>query len=106
MNKRLRDAFSIPTTAELVVIDFQNVSYIDSSVLKCLFEFRQNTTDRGAKLALVGLRPSVKRIFDICYFDRLFDIQPSFADVRRLQSFDGANVRMLTLVSRASPEDS
>jgi anti-anti-sigma factor len=102
---RLRDAFSIPTTAKLVVVDFQKASYIDSSVLLCLFELRQKTADRGAELALVGVTSTVRRIFEICRFDELFDIQESLSALMRARSFDGADVRMLTLVSRPAPAD-
>ena len=97
---RLRDAFSISTAAQLVVVDFRNATYIDSSVLRCLFELRQRTSERGLRLALAGVSGSVKHVLDICRCDRLFDIRASLNDLIDSPAFDGAEIRTLTLVSR------
>ena len=99
---RLGDAFSVFTPAELVVVDFHRVSYVDSSVLTCLFGLREKTLERGIRLALVGATGSVAHVFEICRFDRLFEIRATLGDVSGAPAFDGADVRTLTLVSRAA----
>ncbi len=100
---RLRDAFSIPSSASLVVVDLRSTTYIDSSVLKCFFELRSRTNDRGARLVLVGLSSGVKRILEVCHFDTIFDIRDGFGELSHSVAFETPDVRMLTLVSRSSP---
>lgn len=102
---RLRDAFAIPSSANLVAIDLRTTSYVDSSVLKCLVELRRRTIDRGAQFVLVGLMPSVKRILEICHFDELFDIRENFGELSP-SAFGTDDVRMLTLISRIGDTDS
>jgi HptB-dependent secretion and biofilm anti anti-sigma factor len=102
---RLRDAFSTVASANLIVIDLQKTTYVDSSALKCLFDLRRDTQRRGARLVLVGLTPLVKRILEICRFDQLFDIGDSFRDVCGSHPLEASDVRTLTLVSRTAPTE-
>lgn len=102
---RLREAFSIPSSANVVAVDLRSTSYVDSSVLKCLVELRRRTLDRGARLLLAGLTPSVKRIFDVCHFRELFEIRENFGELSR-SAFGTDDVRMLTVVSRIADIDS
>ncbi len=99
---RLRDAFFAFTQAACVVVDFHRVTYVDSSVLRCLFALRQKTLERGTALALVGVTGAVAHVFEICCFDRLFEIRETIGDVSGASAFDGAEIRTLTLVSRVA----
>ena len=97
--KRLQEAFKIPTVAGRVIVDLRRTSYIDSSILKCLVELRQRTLERHAQLVLVNLQAGVRRLFDVCEFDKLFDIsQGSVGSV--LTGSAPHDVRMLTIESR------
>lgn len=96
---RLRDAFGIPTTAGVVVLDLEKTSYIDSSVLQCLVELRQRTLERNATLFLSNLGPGVKRIFEICQLDRIFELEPALGERGIEQVFAGMEIRRLTLLS-------
>jgi anti-anti-sigma regulatory factor len=70
-------------------------------VLDTLLELRQRTLEREASLVLVGLDPRVKRIIEVCKLEDVFDIAPAFTDLASRFDFTSAEVRTLTLVSRA-----
>ncbi len=59
-----------------LVIDLSAVTYIDSSGLALLIEALQRVTSYGGDLALSGLRPSLKSIFEIARLDQVFQIVP------------------------------
>ena len=94
--KRLTDAFSIVSSASIVVVNLERTTYIDSSVLECLVALRLATQRRGARLILTGVRGSVRRIFEITELHKLFDIREALSDV---VDSDG-QVRRLTIEAR------
>ena len=59
-----------------LIIDLSRVSYIDSSGLALFIEALQRVQAQGGKLALCGLGPSVRTIFDIARLDQVFTIFP------------------------------
>jgi anti-sigma B factor antagonist len=59
-----------------LVIDMENVSYIDSSGLAVLIEAMQKVEKYGGKFALAGLQENVKPIFEIARLDQVFQIYP------------------------------
>jgi anti-sigma B factor antagonist len=59
-----------------LVIDMENVSYIDSSGLAALIEAMQKIEKYGGKFALAGLQENVKPIFEIARLDQVFQIYP------------------------------
>ena len=58
----------------LLLIDFTAVEYIDSSGLATLIEYVREASGRGGKLALFGLKPKVRTIFDLVRLNELFVI--------------------------------
>lgn len=98
--EQLREVFGMPMTPSVVVLDFEKTSYIDSSVLQCLLELRQKMLEREATLILWNLRPCVKRLFEICQFDRMFDIGPNPGERPVEKMFAGAEIRTLRVQSR------
>jgi len=57
-----------------IVIDFEKVTYIDSSGLATLVEVLKKTKTRGGALGLASLSDKVKSLFEITKLDKLFSI--------------------------------
>jgi anti-sigma B factor antagonist len=57
-----------------VVVDLQNVSYVDSSGLATLVEMLKKTKLQGGSFGLSGLSDKVKSLFEITKLDKLFPI--------------------------------
>lgn len=60
-----------------ILIDLTGVSYIDSSGLAVLIDAMQRVQSYGGKLALFGIRDSVRNIFEIARLDQVFRIFPT-----------------------------
>lgn len=101
---RLLDAFAVTTDAPFVVINFEKTRYIDSTVLECLVALERAIAERGAKLVLVELRPEIRRIFDVCGLERLFDIRGGLRDVMPALDIEGSRMRHVTLVAEPAME--
>lgn len=99
--ERLEDAFAIPSSGGLVVVDFHRVCYFDSEGIECLAELQRRTVARGAELVLVGLDPALKGAIERCEIDPRFDVRPSWSDMKRVPELEPAQMRTLTLVSRS-----
>ena len=73
-----------------IVIDFERVTYIDSSGLATLVEVLKRTKTQGGALGLAGMSDKVKSLFEITKLDQLFSIFQSQTDavngVKRLAS--------------------
>lgn len=54
--------------------DFTGVKYIDSSGLATLVEYVRDTKAFGGRLALFGLQPKVKMVFELVRLNELFTI--------------------------------
>ncbi len=55
-----------------VVLDMTNVDYVESSFLHALTALHYRFKEWG--VTLIGLRPQVRRIFDVMSFEKLFTI--------------------------------
>jgi anti-sigma B factor antagonist len=64
----------IENKTQRVLIDLSGVSYIDSSGIAVLIDALQRVQAYGGKLALCGLRETVKNIFEIARLDQVFKI--------------------------------
>ena len=62
-----------------ILLDFSGVTYIDSSGLATMIEALQRIQGYGGKLAMFGLRDSVRSIFEIARLDQIFTIFPDEA---------------------------
>jgi anti-sigma B factor antagonist len=62
-----------------ILLDFSAVTYIDSSGLATLIETLQRVQGYGGKLALFGLRDSIRGIIEIARLDQIFRIFPDEA---------------------------
>lgn len=59
---------------KLVIIDFKNTRYIDSSALGMLINAKNYFDNLGAKMKLINTNDQIKKIFSISRFDKKFDI--------------------------------
>lgn len=62
-------------TARLL-LDFTSVNYIDSSGLATLIEYFQSVQGFSGTLALAGLNPRVKNVFEIVRLEQIFTLYP------------------------------
>ena len=63
-----------------IVIDFENVTYLDSSGLATLVEVLKKTKNQGGALGLSNMPGKIKSLFEITKLDKLFSIFQSQAD--------------------------
>lgn len=63
-----------------VVIDLTDVVYIDSSGVGTMVEFKRRTDRTGGRIALVGLQPRVRSVFEVTRLDKFFVIRASLAE--------------------------
>lgn len=59
---------------EKILINFKEVSYVDSSGLATLVEMLKNIRSYGGKLKLSSLSPKIRSLFEITKLEKLFDI--------------------------------
>ncbi len=58
----------------LLIVDFSDVEYIDSSGLATLIEYVKEAGGHQGKIALFGLKKKVRTIFDLVRLNELFAI--------------------------------
>jgi len=59
---------------EKILINFEEVSYVDSSGLATLVEMLKNIRSYGGKLKLSSLSSKIRSLFEITKLEKLFDI--------------------------------
>lgn len=59
-----------------LLLDFSDVSYIDSSGLATLIEYFQAAQSFGGKLAISNLSPRVRNVFEIVRLEQIFSLHP------------------------------
>jgi anti-anti-sigma factor len=76
--EELDQAFSAARDADIVVIDFRAVTYIDSSVLTQLAHLQKTLRKRGPGIVVLqDVDPAVMRIFTLTGLDRVFEFRSS-----------------------------
>lgn len=55
-----------------VVIDFSNVTFVDSSALGAFVALLRRLNQKGGELKVAGLRPTVKTVFELTRLDKVF----------------------------------
>ena len=76
-----QDALSraIEITDQRVVLDLAEVSYISSAGLRALLVVGKDLQKRNARLSLVAMQSSVREVFALSGFDKIFEISDSGA---------------------------
>lgn len=59
------------------LIDFSDLEYISSAALRLLLLLAKNTTTSGGKVAIASLHGSVREIFEISGFLKIFSVYAS-----------------------------
>ena len=59
---------------EKILINFKDVSYVDSSGLATLVEMLKNIRSYGGRLKLSSLSSKIRSLFEITKLEKLFDI--------------------------------
>lgn len=57
-----------------IIINFQKVTYIDSSGLATMIDAFQKTRTYGGKLGLIALSKAVRSVFEVSRLDKFFPI--------------------------------
>ena len=68
------------STDHAMIMDFRNLSYIDSSGLRALLLTAKLLRSRGGELVLCGLSDQVRDVFRISGFDSMFPIHETRSD--------------------------
>ena len=81
---KLRSALQSKITAKcpLLLINFTEVNYIDSSGLATLVEYYQGCRTFSGKIALAALSPRVKSVFDLVRLGEVFPIFPTLDEAK------------------------
>lgn len=71
------------TTEERVILDFQKVQFMSSSMLGKLVLINKKCKEFKVKLKLSGIIPDILQVFKITKLDKVFDIEPNEAAARK-----------------------
>jgi anti-anti-sigma factor len=63
--------------AEIVVIDFKNVTFMDSSGLGALVLCLKTVKAAGSRLFLCSINEQIRMLFDLTSMDKVFEIFPN-----------------------------
>lgn len=72
---------SINTGTQIVVLDFQKVTFVDSSGLTTLVTLQKMSKANGTKLLLCSLNSQITNLLQITSTDRLFQILANVKEV-------------------------
>ncbi len=79
----------VVTGANTVLIDLQNVTFMDSSGLSALVSALKTVRTSGGKLYLCSLNDQVKMVFDLTRMDRVFETFANHEEFKQAISSKG-----------------
>lgn len=76
-SERLSDALAVAAGAAEVILDFSNVSYMDSAMLNALIAFRRLRAEKGHHdhVPIEGASEMARRLFAITHLNKFFDLR-------------------------------
>jgi anti-anti-sigma factor len=74
-NQAFKDKVNSVKGIKNIVVNCDNLSYIDSTGLGAFVSIYKNLKENGEKLVIKGLKPHIKKIFLITDLDKVFDIE-------------------------------
>jgi anti-sigma B factor antagonist len=80
----LREILDVHAQAKrpALLLDFAEVTYVDSSGLATLVEYVRKVQDFGGRLALAAVNTRVQTILDLVRLSEIFPIYPTLAEAR------------------------
>ena len=66
-----------------IVIDLQDVPFIDSSGLASLVSGLRMAREKGGIIALSGIQPQAQTVFRLTMLDRIFPIHPTYNEAKQ-----------------------
>ncbi len=67
----------VETGVEIILVDFQNVTFIDSSGLGALVAAAKAVRAKNHKIFICALNEQIKMLFELASMDQVFQIFPS-----------------------------
>lgn len=72
--KEFRDIYMKAPNSQKFKLDFSMTDFVDSSALGMLLQLREYTGEKSEQVLLVNSSDSVKNIFKVANFDKLFTV--------------------------------
>lgn len=91
---RAQIADSVAEKADIILIDFKEVTFMDSSGLGALVLSLKTVRSANAKLFLCSINDQIKMLFELTSMDRVFEIVGSreeFAEKIKIKEEVGSN---------------
>jgi len=80
-NEALREELTqLGNGYERIVVDFTNVTFLDSSALGAFVGLLRRLNQKGGALRLAALRPGVRMVFEVTRLDRVFATAATVAE--------------------------
>ena len=77
------------TSEEQIILDFQKVQFMSSSMLGKLVQIHKKCKEYKAKLKLCSIDPEILKVFKMTKLDKLFDIEADEVAARKAFSKRG-----------------
>ena len=74
-NKEFKEKVNSVQGVKKIIVNCENLSYIDSTGLGAFISIYKNIKEKGEKLVITGLKPHIKKIFFITDLDKVFEIE-------------------------------
>ncbi len=71
------------STEERVILDFEHVQFMSSSMLGKLVKIHKQCQGFKVKLKISGVSPEIREVFKITRLDKLFDLEKDEASARK-----------------------
>lgn len=74
-NKEFKEKVNSVQGVKKIIVNCENLSYIDSTGLGAFISIYKHIKEKGEKLVITGLKPHIKKIFLITNLDKVFEIE-------------------------------
>ena len=74
-NKELKEKVNSVEGVKKIIVNCENLSYVDSTGLGAFISIYKNIKEKGEELVITGLKPHIKKIFLITDLDKVFEIE-------------------------------
>lgn len=74
-NKELKEKVNSAQGVKKIIINCENLSYVDSTGLGAFISIYKHIKEKGEGLVIRGLKPHIKKIFLITDLDKVFEIE-------------------------------